>query len=323
VILEIEVSDGPMSGESTQRLSVFLTGGSGFVGGHVARRLAERGHRIRALVRDPERSTRIRELGAELVKGDVTREATVKGVVEGCDVVIHLVGIIREKPPAATFEAVHTRGTMVVVDAAKQAGARKIVHMSALGVSPEGTPYQRTKFEAEEVVRRSRLAHVIFRPSIIVGVGGDFLNLLVRLLRLAPVAPVIGDGRYRLQPVAVEDVAEAFVQAAERDDLRDRCFEIGGPHKLTYNRLVDITCEEFGLRRRKLHVPVGLVRPFVEFASNWRLPTPINADELTMMFEESIVPGERNVLRDVFGVEPSSFRTVLQRHPKVRRRRKI
>jgi NADH dehydrogenase len=256
----------------------------------------------------------LREVGAELVTGDVTRDAGLMDAVAGCDAVIHLVGIIRESPQTITFEEVHTRGTMRVLEAAERAEVRKFVHMSALGARPDGTAYQRTKHEAEQLVSRSRLPFVILRPSIIVGTGSEFLETLSRLLRYSPVAPVIGDGRYRLQPVDVEDVATAFVLAAERQDLNGECLEIGGPHKLTYNRILEIICEELGLKRRRLlHVPVGLVRPIVELASNWRLPTPINVEQLTMLLEESIVPGDQNVLREFFGIEPSSLRSVLQR----------
>ncbi|MEE9132125.1 MAG: complex I NDUFA9 subunit family protein [Gemmatimonadota bacterium] len=314
--------------EAERRLSVFLTGGTGFVGGYVARRLVERGHQVRALVREPATAGRLRglrglrDLGIDLVRGDVTQEKALGDAVAGCETAIHLVGIIREKPPSVTFEKVHTLGTMRVVEAARQAQVRKFVHMSALGARPEGTAYQRTKFEAEEVVRRSDITHVIFRPSIIVGPNGEFVDLLLRVLRMSPVTPVIGDGRYRLQPVDVEDVAAAFVQAAERDDVEDECFEIGGPHKLTYNRMLEIVCEEFGLRRLRFHVPVSLVKPLVNLASNWRLPTPVTSDELAMLFEESIVPGDKNVLREVFGLEPNSLRSVLQRFPRARRRRR-
>ena len=304
--------------ESPRRLSVLLTGATGFVGGYVARYLVERGHEVRALTRKPAAADGLRELGIIRVRGDVSKDGPLDDAVDGCDVVIHLVGIIRERPPAITFEGVHTRGTMRLAEAAQRAGVAKFVHMSALGVRPDGTPYQRTKFEAEEVVRRSGIPHVIFRPSIIVGLGGEFVELLLRVIRFSPVTPVIGDGRYRLQPVDVEDVAAAFVQAAERDDLEDQCFEIGGPHKLTYNRLLQIMSEEFGMRRPRFHVPVTLVRPIVDLASNWRLPTPINSDELAMLFDESIVAGDGSVLREVFDLEPNSFRSVLQRFPRRR-----
>jgi uncharacterized protein YbjT (DUF2867 family) len=302
-----------MSDTSDSRLSVFLTGGTGFVGRHVARRTAERGHRLRALVREPASAGSLTELGAELVEGDVTRDEGLDEAIAGCDVVIHLVGIIRERPPEQTFENVHTRGTRRVLEAAQRAEVGKFFLMSALGAKTDGTAYQRTKYEAEEVVRRSGIPYVIFRPSVIVGPEGEFTRLLLRVVRLLRLIPVIGDGRYRLQPVDVADLAEALVQAAERENLRNESFDIGGPHKLTYNRLLEIICEELGLRRRLVHVSPRIVRPLVDLASNWRLPTPISSDELAMMFEESIVPGDGNVLREVFGLEPTPFRSVLQR----------
>ncbi len=294
-------------------LSVFLTGSTGFVGRHVAMRLVESGHRVRALARDLDSARKLERMGVELVRGDVTREGDLKGLAQDCSAVIHLVGIIRERPPTLTFEEVHTRGTLRVVDEARRAGVKIFVHMSALGSKPDGTAYQRTKYEAEEVVGRSGVPFIILRPSVIVGPGGGFIDVLIKTLRFSPVTPIIGDGRYRLQPVDVKDVAQAFVKALEREDLHGQRFEIGGPHKLTYNRLIDIVCEEFGLRRAKLHIPSGLVRPIVDLVSNWRLPTPISSDELAMLLDESIVPGERNALRDVFGLEPTSFRATLQR----------
>lgn len=302
-----------MSEAASQGLVVFVTGGTGFVGCHVTRRLIERGHRVRALVRDRDAARWLREMGADLVSGDITKEANLSGALAGCDVAVHLVGIIRERPPAATFEAVHIQGTTRVVDAARRAGVKRFIHMSALGAKREGTAYHRTKYEAEEMVRRSGIPYVVFRPSIIVGEGGEFTRLLIRLVRTLPVTPVIGDGQYRLQPVDVEDVASAFALAAEREDLVGETFQIAGPHKLTYNRLLSIVCEELGVRRARVHMPLALVRPFIDFASNWRLPTPINSDELRMLLEENVVQGDRNALRDMFGLDPASFRSVLQR----------
>ncbi|MGD8868380.1 MAG: NAD(P)H-binding protein [Gemmatimonadales bacterium] len=307
-----------MNGRWEQR-SVFLTGGTGFVGGFVARRLRAHGHRIRALVRSADKTKSMAELGIDVVLGDITQPRSLDEAVEGCDTVIHLVGIIREDPPA-TYEAVHIRGTLRVLEAAERCGVKRFVHMSALGAKPDGTVYHRTKYEAEELVRRSSIPGVIFRPSVIVGPGSALMKLLLTMLRISPIVPVIGDGQYRLQPTDVEDVAEAFARAAGRSDSVEGAFEIGGPHKLTYNRLLGIICEEFGWRRRFVHVPVGLVKPFVNLASRWRLPTPIDSQELAMLLEENIIPGDASVLREVFGIEPTTLRSVLQRFPRRHRR---
>lgn len=294
------------------RRNVFLTGGTGFVGGCVARRLVERGHRVRALVRSPALARHLDDLGAELVGGDITEPASLAGTAAGCDTVIHLVGIIREKPPA-TYEAVHTRGTGHVVEEAKRAGIGRFIHMSALAARVDGTAYQRTKYEGEEIVRRSRLAHAIFRPSIIMGAGGELLDLLLKLVRYLPAVPVVGSGQYRLQPVDVEDVATSFALAVEREHPGDEAYALAGPHKMTYNRLLEIIAEEMGVKRAKLHVPVALVRPFAELASSWHLPLPINAEQLDMLLQESVLPGDSNALRDDFEVEPTPFRAVIQR----------
>ena len=301
-----------MSETGKRKSLVFLTGGTGFVGRHVARRLVERGNQVRALVRDRDAAQVLQQLGADLVIGDITKDENLREALTDCSSVVHLVGIIREKPPAVTFEEVHIRGTMRVLEAAESAGVQRFIFMSALGAKREGTAYHRSKFEAEEVIRRSSMPYVIFQPSIIAGEGGEFVRLLMRLLRSLPIVPVIGDGQYRLQPVAVEDVASAFAKAVERNDILGQTLEIGGPHKLTYNRLLGIVSEELGVRRLRLHVPLTLVKPFIDLASNWRLPTPINSDELSMLLEENVVHGDADTLREVFGIEPLSFRTVLQ-----------
>lgn len=268
---------------------------------------------VRALVRDVGRAEPLEELGVELVEGDITEDQWISsGMMQGCHAVVHLVGIIREDPPDVTFEAVHVRGTSNTVQAARASGVSKFVHMSALGARPDGTDYERTKHAAEQAVRASGLPYVVFRPSTIIGAGGEFFELIGKALRLSPVMPVVGDGNYRLQPVHVRDVAEAFVQAVERDDLRDRVLELGGPHKLTFNRILDIVGEERGTRRPKLHLPTGLVRPFVGAVSKLRLPTPITSDEMEMLLGENVVAGSGNALRDVFGIDPTSLRTALQ-----------
>jgi NADH dehydrogenase len=301
--------------ESGRRpLSVFLTGGTGFVGGHVARALMRRGHRVRALVRGARAAADVSELGAEAVQGDITRPETLAGALAGCDAVVHLVGIIRERRPRATFRGLHVEGTRNVLKAAAEVPVRKFVHMSALGAAPEGTLYHRTKYEGEEVVRGAGLPYVIFRPSTIVGEDGDFLRLLVRLVRFLPIVPVIGSGKYRLQPLDVRDVARAFTQAVERDDLRDVTIELGGPHKLTYDRMLEIAGEELGHERPLAHLPLALVRPLVDIVTALHLPTPIVADELRMLLEENVVAGDTHALRDIFDIDPTPFRAVLRRH---------
>ena len=136
-------------------------------------------------------------------------------------------GIIFERP-GASFEQVHVEGTRNMLVAADAAGIKRFVHMSALGTrAGAGAAYHRTKWDAEEVVRASGLDYTIFRPSIIYGPGGEFINMLMRQVRLMPLVPVIGNGRYRMQPISVEDVAACFSaslasRSRSEQGLRDR-----------------------------------------------------------------------------------------------------
>jgi uncharacterized protein YbjT (DUF2867 family) len=289
-------------------VKIFLTGGTGFVGTAVAEEIRRRGHAIRALVRDVERTSALRAAGAELVAGDVTDPRTLAGAVRGCDAVVHLVGIIRERG-ARTFEAVHVGGTQHVLVAAKEAGVRVFVHMSALGAKPAGTPYHRTKFEAEERVRGSGLAHVVFRPSIVFDRESPVVRIWRRQVRWLPLVPVLGDGRYRLQPVARRDVAAAFVAALEREETWNATYELVGPDVLTYDEILDAIGAALGTPRvRKAHLPLAAVRPALRLAAALHLPTPLTPDELQMLLEENVATQPGNALREVFGIEPVSFR---------------
>src|SRR5260370_14912176 len=193
---------------------VFITGARGFVGGGVVQALRADGHVVRCLVRRGSEPL-LKGLGAvERVEGDVLIRRTLDVAVAGCDAVIHLVGIIRERPALAeTFERLHVDATLNVLAAASGAGVRRVLHMSALGTRPGARArYHQTKWRAEEAVRESGTAWTIFRPSVVFGRGDELISTLAGMIRRLPVVPVLGDGQYRLQPVAVEHVAAGFTR---------------------------------------------------------------------------------------------------------------
>jgi NADH dehydrogenase len=197
-------------------MTVFVTGGTGFVGRAILRELAARGHRARLLARDPD-AARARTASLpgerEFCQGDVLEASLLSAALAGADAVIHLVGIISEIG-RQTYENVHTRGAENLVAAAKAAGVRRFVQMSALGVRANAVArYHKSKWAAEECVRASGLDWTIFRPSIIYGPGDGFVNLFARMSRWLPVLPVMGSGKNLMQPIAVEDVARCFVGA--------------------------------------------------------------------------------------------------------------
>ena len=261
-------------------MTVLVTGGTGFVGGHVVHALRARDVPVRALVRDPARAPRLGAWGVELVRGDVTDAASLAAACEGADAVVHLVSIITGKP--ADFERVMAQGTRDLVAAATGAGVRRLVLASALGLderSRGAVPYYAAKWEMESAVRESGLEHVIFRPSFVFGKDGGVLPTFTRLARVAPVTPIVGDGTRRMQPIWVEDVAEFFARALETGS---GVVELGGPDMVTWNDFWDRLKRVLGKRRPSVHVPVGLMR--VQATVLERLPSPpLTRDQLTML----------------------------------------
>jgi len=290
-------------------MKIAITGATGFVGGAVLRRLLRRGHEVRALVRNPKGAGRLNDLGAvESVAGSLDDEAAVRALVAGTDAVVHLVGIIVEKGPQ-TFHHVHVEGTERLMAAARATGVPRFVHMSALGARPDagGTSYHRTKAAGEEAVRRAGPAHVILRPAFIAGAGNVPLAMMVRLIRFAPVVPVVGDGRYLMQPISIEDVAEAFALAVERADLAGS-FEIAGPEQLPWDRMLDQLETALSVHRVRLHVPLPLVRLAALAGSVAPGLAPITPEQLQMLLEGSV--SSANAIATTFGITPRSFAEV-------------
>jgi NADH dehydrogenase len=162
---------------------------------------------------------------------------------------------------------------------------RRFVLMSALGVGEETkdlTPYYAAKWEMEQAVKSSDLEHVIFRPSFVFGSDGGILPLFVRQVRWSPVTPVLGDGRRRLQPIWVDDVAAYLAKSVDLPAAANRTFELGGPDAVTWNELYERIAKVLGKRRARVNVPFSLVRPAAALAEHLPRP-PITRDQLTML----------------------------------------
>lgn len=273
---------------------IFVTGGTGFVGKAVVRALQAHGFVVRCLVR-PGSEPDLRGFEAiERVPGNVLIPKGLADSIEGCAAVIHLVGIIREHPGrGVTFERAHTVATANMVEAARAAGVRRYLQMSALGTRPDArSRYHQTKWEAEEAVKQSALQWTIFRPSVIYGPGDGFVTMLARLVRRLPVVPVIGNGAYRLQPVFVEQVAEAFARALTRDATIGQTYEVGGPRAYPFIEILDLIGAALGKQKvRKVYQPLRMMRPLV--ACLERLPFfPLTSDQLRMLEEDNVCDPE-------------------------------
>ena len=286
---------------------ILVTGATGFVGSHLVGALAKAGHKVRALVRGGgSAGTRnIAMEGVEIAYGDVGDLNSLNAAAEGCDCVIHLVGII-QPGPGYTFESIHVEGTRNVIDAAAAAGSvRHFIYQSALGTRKGAqSGYHRTKYLAEEMTKASGLNYTITRPSIIYGEGDGFTKRLRDVIKLMPVVPIIGPGKGRLQPIFIDDLVEVFLRIAGKAAYFGRTLELGGPEKLTFDEIVAQLKTALGSNKPTVHFPIPLVRPVVKFMEALLPRPPVTEDQLVMLQEDNIC--SMNDLMDL-GIRPVKF----------------
>ena len=265
-------------------MKVLVTGGTGFVGGHVVRALLETGKPVRCLVRDPRKAAELERLGCELAEGDMAEPETLRRAVDGVEAVVHLVAIRQGK--RSQFEQVMSTGTRDLLEAAREAGVQRFVHMSALGTSEETkglVPYYEAKWDMEQAVRSSGLSHVIFRPSFVFARDGGILPTFRKLAKLTPVTPILGSGKQRIQPIWVDDVAAYFARALDEEAATNRTFELGGPDVVSWNELWDRLKQALGVRRPSIHVPMTLMRANALVTEQLPGNIPLTRDLLKMM----------------------------------------
>jgi NADH dehydrogenase len=263
---------------------ILVTGGTGFVGGHVVHELRGRDLPVRCLVRDLRKGARLAAWGCELVEGDVTQRESLRAAASGADAVVHLVAIRQGR--REQFQRIMVDGTRDLLAAAKDAGVGRFVHMSALGTTEESkdlVPYYGAKWETEQLVQGSGIPYVIFRPSFVFGADGGILPTFVKVAKLTPVTPIIGGGRQRIQPIWADDLAKYFADAVEREDVAGRLFELGGPDVISWNEFWERLKRVHGIRRPSLHIPVGLMK--INALLTERLPgdIPLTRDLLKML----------------------------------------
>ena len=292
---------------------VLVTGGSGFVGQGIVRRLGQSGYKARILARSI-RADRSDQPLVEFRQGNVVDGQGVEAAMQGCTAVIHLVGIIRETR-FQSFEQAHVQATKNVLKAAAAAGIQRYIHMSASGTRERAaSQYHQTKWRAEQMVRAANLNWTIFRPGLIHGPDGEFTRMVMQWhAGKAPpflFMPYFGGGLMgqraiaRVQPIFIEDLAELFVRALELPSTEKRTYEVGGPDQYTWPAMLEVFNTVLtGPRRAILGIPFWLAKALTAFS----LPgLPFNHDQVVMAGEDSVCDLAA-VKRDFPGFAPQTL----------------
>jgi NADH dehydrogenase len=223
------------------------------------------------------------DAGIVWYKADIHNSDTLIEPLSGVDVVYHLVGIIAETR-SLTFDKTVVQGTENLIEACRKNGVKKIIYLSALGTSENAvTKYHKSKWKAEEAVRNSGMEWVIFRPSVVFGPGDSFVNMLAGMIKKLPLTPVIGDGRYELQPVAVGDLVRVMTAALNMPETSGRVFEIGGYEKMEYRRMIVIIKKVLNIRRKNIYFPLMIMKAAAAIMELFLKPAPVTRDQLKML----------------------------------------
>ncbi len=291
---------------------ILVTGSTGFVGSRLAKRFAASGRAVRALVRSREKAEKLGGGNIELAQGDVGDPESLIRAAQGCEAVVHLVGII-QPAPGQSFRSIHVEGTKNVLEAAKKAGTVKhFIYQSALGTRENArSEYHKTKYEAEEMTRASGLGWTITRPSIIYGPGDEFTLRMKSLINLPlPYVPLIGSGKGLFQPVYIDDLTEALARITGEPRCYGKIAELCGPRRLTLNEVVQEIAEAVGKKKSIMHIPIPFASPAV-LAMEAILPKPpVTLDQLLMLQEDNVCASN---FMDELGIKPVDFREGLRK----------
>jgi uncharacterized protein YbjT (DUF2867 family) len=280
-----------MAAKTKLETLVTVFGGSGFLGRHVVRALANRQYRIRVAVRRPELCGHLRPMGRvgqiQAVQANLRYPDSVAAAVRDADIVVNLVGILFERG-RQRFGAVQTEGAEAVALAANAAGA-PLVHISAIGADENSAShYARSKAEGERLVLAAHSGATIVRPSIVFGPEDDFFNRFAALARMTPVLPLVGGGHTRMQPVFAGDVAEAIAKIVDGDAKPGAIYELGGPDVRTFKELMEFVLAT--IERRRLLVPVPFAVMKLQAMLLQLLPKPpITPDQVELLKHDNVV----------------------------------
>jgi uncharacterized protein YbjT (DUF2867 family) len=296
---------------------VTVFGGSGFVGRAIVRALAKQGYLVRAAARRIERAEPLKTAGdvgqVTLMRANLRVPRSVAAAVTGSQAVVNAAGIPFERG-RQRYQAVHVEGARAIAEAARAAGAHRLIHISGLGADDRKSAnrFVRSKVAAEDAIIGAFETATILRLSVAFGPNDVMFNRLARIARSAPFVPVIGDGSARVQPVYVGDVADAVAAVLARPASAKRVFELGGPRIYTYRELAALTLREIDQRKPIVGVPASLMRIAGFIAERFALlmAPQITHDQVDLLVRDNVVNPGALSFADL-GITPTAAEAIL------------
>ena len=269
-------------------MKIAITGGTGFIGGHLAQRLAAEGHEVVLLSRKDRRATIVAAPRMKFVPSDLSDPTILVQAFAGCDAIAHCAGINREIGKQ-TYRKVHIQATRNVVEAARQAGVKKVVLMSFLRARPDcGSPYHESKWAAEEIIRDSGLDYTIVRAGVVYGRGDHMLDHLSHALYTFPLFAKVGFNEKAVRPLAVEDLVEVLRAALVQERLTRQTVALTGPEEMYLSEAVRRVAQVTGNRVHMLRAPVSFHYLLARVAE-WTMKVPLVARAQVRILSEGVV----------------------------------
>ena len=292
---------------------VAILGGSGFIGRYIVKRLAERGDVLAVGARHAASAKFLKLKGdvgqVGLLNITIEDEALLPAFLAGNDTVINCVGILRESA-SRTFDRLHHTAPARLARLAREAGAQRLIHISAIGADPRATSaYARSKAAGEQAVRDAFPTATILRPSIVFGPEDQFFNRFAALAMVSPALPLVGGGLTRFQPVYVGDVASAAVRSIDDPAGAGRTYELGGPKVYTFRQLIELLLEEIRRKRLLIDIPFGIASLQARLMAILPNP-PLTPDQVELLKRDNVVSSGALTLATL-GSTPTALEAIL------------
>jgi len=295
---------------------IAIFGAGGFLGKHLMRQLTKLDYRVKVATRNPYLKGYLKLLGnpgqIELFKTNIFNEDDVRKVLEGCEFVINLVGILHETKKQK-FNQIHSQFPFMISNLCNEHDIKKLVHVSALGTKEKhDSKYMQSKFKGEKNIKENFKSSIILRPSIVFGPEDKFFNTFAALAQFSPILPLVGGGKTKFSPIYVGDVAKAIVKSLELNNSEPKIFELGGPANYSFRELMEILLIEIKKKRFLVPVPFGFAKLQSYFLQ--MMPNPLlTPDQVELLKHNNIVSGDYPELKDL-GIIGTPIQNILPKY---------